>query len=269
MKIFLSFIILIFSLKTFAVCDFKPSVKKVISLAGPATVTLKELGLLNNPKLKGISVFNPVGKNEFSGRIYPGGIFLSQNTLNEFKDSVVFFDESRELTRIFKTYPTMVSREIKTRNQIPSETIDVTLKAVSEFITGCEEKIKSLVSKKEKLEASILSNIKKKLNVVFYLGDILNNRPPELVIVNDGVIKWLVMKEKISTYPSELAYVNWSARIMNGLPKDTLHIGIKDTEQEGLIKIKRSSRWTTLMYPGALVPGITQLEAFEYLFRNL
>ncbi len=264
MRIFLKIFILLFSLETFANCDFKKDVSKVVSLSGSSTVILKELGLLNNSKLQGISVFNPVASSDFQGRIYPGGIFLSHQALSELIGAVIFYDESRDLNKIFKSRSGFVAQEIKTRNLTPLEAIDATLEAVMKFIEGCDSKITSLKNKARSLQLEILKKLPAKLTVVFYLGEFLGGRPPEMVMVNDGVVKWLIAEKRITTYPSGLAYVNWSAKLLKSFPPTTFHLAVKDSGRDGGKKIKRSSTGMTLIYPGSLVPGLSQLEAFNF-----
>ncbi len=269
MIIFLKIFIILLSFNCSAECDFKKDVSKVISLSGSSTVILKELGLLKKPKLHGVSVFNPLNDSDFNGRIYPGGIFLSHQALAEFDGSVVFYDESRELHKIFSSRKTITARQIKTRNQIPMESLEATTRVVSEFVSGCDEEIKNLKNKAANLQIEIVKILPANVSVVFYLGDFLGGRPPEMVMVNDGVVKFLIQEKKIKTYPSELAYVNWSAKILKTFPQSTLHVAIKDSGRNGEQKIKRSPVGMTLVFPGSLVPGLTQLEAFLFLAKSL
>lgn len=271
MRIFLRFITLFIpvSFNCFATCEFRPEISQVVSLSGPATVLLKELDLLGHSKLKGISVFNPVSSKEYSGEIYPGGVFLSRGVLNELKGSVVFFDEGRELRKLLKSEKTVDAQEIMTRNLTPREAVESTLKVISSYLQGCEDKIKNLRMKVITLQNKILSYFPKKRPIVFYLGVLSNERKPEMVIANDGVVKWLRQENKIVSYPSELSYVNWSSKVLGSLPKETLHVGVKDSGREGGREIKRSSQKMTLVYPGALVPGMSQLEAFLYWAESL
>lgn len=267
MRIFRSlFFLLPFSVS--ANCDFKANVHGVVSFAGSSTVLLKELGLLKHKKVKGISVFHPVKSENYQGKVYPGGIFLSQNSLSVLKGNVIFYDESRELKKIFSSVPEATPREVKTRNLTPAQSVDETIKILNEFLHGCEQEVTRIKEKVLSLEKELLKKIPNNLSVVFYLGEFRNGRAPEMVIVNDGVVKWLVEKKKIKTYPSTLAYVNWSAKILNDMPKETLHVGIKDSGRDFVKEIKRSSGRMTLIYPGSLVPGMTQLEAFLYWAQN-
>lgn len=266
MNIFLSFIIL-FSFNLFA-CEIKKDSPDVISLSGPVTVTLRELDLLKDKKLKGISIFNPVKKGSFEGKIYPGGLFLSADTFKDFKDKIVFFDEGRELNRILNDQK-IKNIEVRTRFLRPLQTIEIVLKLIAPNLSGCDTRIAEFREKVKKLQDELSGMINNKPTVVFYLGEISENKRPEMIIVNDGVVKHLRDNNIISTYPSRLSYVNWSAKIINELPKKTLHIGLKDSAQDGSIEIKKSSRGMTLIYPGVLVPGYSQLEGFHYLFKNI
>ena len=112
------------------------------------------------------------------------------------------------------------------------------------------------------IQIEILKRLPIGLSVVFYLGNFIGGRAPEMVMVNDGVVKWLIEEKKITTYPTELAYVNWSARILKSFPATTMHVAVKDSGRNGEQQIKRSSAGMTLVYPGSLVPGLSQLEAF-------
>lgn len=259
----------IFSFQALAKCEFKNEINKLISLSGPVTVLLHKLKLLKDPKVKGISVFHPFSEKDFQGKVYPGGIFLSHSVLSEFQNSVVFYDESKELGRLLSSQKTIRPVEIKTRNLLPLSSIDKTLEALIPFLKGCENEVGLISKEASAIQQDIFNNVKSKMSVVFYLGELRNNKKPELVMVNDGIVKLLIEKKKIRSYPTELAYVNWSSRLMREMPKNTFHIGIKDSGRDKTIKIKRSSQEMTLYYPGSLIPGLTQLKAFQYLFKNI
>lgn len=257
------------SFQVLSICDFKSDVKRVVSLSGVITTTMKELGLLKHPKLKGISIFNPIKTDEFQGEIFPGGIFLSQGMMTGLENSIVYFDESRELSRIFKSRPKIISSEVKTRNLTPREAIDSALSVLSKILVNCENEKKSLKNKIDSLEKKISSTIPPSQEIIFYLGEFANNRPPGTVMVQDGIVKWFIQNKLLKTYPSDLAYVNWSPKIMNTFSPKALHVGIQDSGREGKIEIKKSSQRMTFTYPGALVPGLSQLEAFAYWSSQL
>lgn len=264
MRTFLKVLLPLYCFSSFAQCDFAKSTN-VISLSGTTTVLFKELGLLK--KLKGISVFNPVTPAEFSGKVYPGGIFLSQSALGEMKDAQVFFDESRELSKIFKSQQ-IRAVEIRTRNQTPTESIHRALKEIIPLTVGCDKKVAELEKKRIQLEQKIMKLLSTKKNLVFFLGEIKGERLPEMVVANDGVVKWLKDNDKIQTYPSELAYVNWSAKILQEL-QGMKYVGITDPSRENKKEVRVIGTRINFSFPGSLVPGLSQLEAFAYLFEKL
>lgn len=264
MKIFLKVFLSLYCVSTFAQCEFANNTG-VVSLSGTTTVLFKELGLLT--KLKGISVFNPVTKEEYNGKVYPGGIFLSQSALVELKGVHVFYDESRELGKIFKSQQ-IRSVEIKSRNQTPSETIHRALKEIIPLTIGCDKKVAELEKKRINLEQKLLNLIQSKKSVLFFLGEFKADRLPEMIMSNDGVVKLLREKNKINTYPTELAYVNWSAKILQEL-QGMIYIGVTDPARENKKEVKKVGAKINFAYPGSLVPGLSQLEAFTFLFEKM
>ena len=248
-------------------CDFSSEVKSVYSLSGPVTLILKDLGLIKSKKLKGVSIFHPVAKKDFQGIFLPGGVFLSHETIKGLAGSVLFYDESRELNRIFSRYEGIRAVEIKTRSLTPMEVMKVMEKQLNHYLVGCNlEKITHHLNMR--LE-ELKKLARKDSTFLFFLGLIQNNKYPELVIVQDGIVKWMIQEKLIKTYPSELAYVNWSARILNNLPKDTYKVGLRDSGSSMETELKKDNHTINLTYPGALIPGGGQVEAMIYLFKNL
>jgi hypothetical protein len=267
MQIFLSF--LFFSVISVHACNFKPEVKRIISLSGPVTVILEELSLLQHEKVHGISIFNPVSTKNLKAKIYPGGVFLSQATLSDFSSSVVFYDESRELRKALLKRRDINSQELTTRGLTPNEVINRVFYQLNPFISGCEQSIKMVREKALILQQELFKFIKGRPYVIFYLGEFRLGRPPELVMVNDGVPRLLLQNQLIKSYPSSLGYVNWSSKLMQEIPSSAIHVGIKDTGMNGAEKVDFSNSRFTLYYPGALVPGLTQLKAFHLWAKKL
>jgi hypothetical protein len=263
------YFILFLSFSAQAACDYKTHVKKVFSFSGPVTVALKHLGLLKKDQVKGISTFNPISKEDFQGKRFPGGIFLSQSSFAEFSGSVVFYDESRDLDRILSPMSSIQGWQIKTRGLTPRAANNYVIKQLEHFVEGCEKEFSNLDLEVKKLEEKLLAKFSRSQSVVYFLGEFRMGKPPELVIVNDGIVKWLIEKKKITTYPSRLTYVNWSAKIMNQMPKNTLKIAVKDSAADMIKELKQNGNEITLIYPGSLVPGITQLLAWNYLMDQL
>lgn len=255
---------LLFALNSFA-CDFSKEVKGVYSLSGVTTLLLKDLGLLKNPRLKAISVFHPVSPKEFPGEFLPGGVFLSHDSVKKLNGSVVFYDESRELTKILSRYPGIKAVEVKTRSLTPIEVIRK-FSDLNSYFNNCP--LKDQVSKIQQSLIELRSLIVGKPKVLFFLGSFQFGKSPEMLMVQDGVVKWMIEEKLIQTYPSELAYVNWSSKIMNELA-GYKKIGIKDSGKEMKRKIEKSGEGLNLTYPGSLIPGFGQVEAMIYLFKNI
>jgi hypothetical protein len=253
MLILLSFFL---QLSLWASCELKDPNKKLVSLSGPVTVLFRELGILS--KLEGISVFHPVSSKAFRGVVYPGGIFLSSKALQELKGKVVFFDESRELKKILVSEKKIRQLEMKTRGLLPHEVSQEVVKIVSPFLKNCEKDLRGFVALTLKKENAIVASLRAPMEVIFFVGD--------LVIVQDGMVRFLSEKQMIKTYPSTLAYVSWSAKIMNQL-KLYKKIHLKDSANSLVQGFEKNADggWTAT-YPGILIPGFSQVEGFAYLF---
>jgi hypothetical protein len=257
MKILVS-LFLLFSFPAGAACRFNEKAQSVYSLSGPMSAVLEELGLLTSSNVKGLTIFYPA-PSEFHGDTIPGGVFLSPGKLDEMKGSVIFYDSSQELEKVLKARG-IRGVAIATRKMTPSQVTNELIKTLRPFVQECDEKIKSFEQKVSQLEKTIREKMKRKWNVVFFLGEISGPKLPELVIANDGLSMWLRQEKLISTYPSELAYVNWSASVLNDL-QDYKLIGLKESQ---LKKVSGEKLRMTLAYPGVLNPGIRQLEAWNY-----
>ena len=264
MLVFLLSLILI--IPSFA-CEFSSKVKGVYSLAGSVTLALRDLDLIKDKKLSGISIFHPVDKKVFKGEILPGGIFLSHDTIKNLKGSVLFYDESREMTRILSGYPEVKSIQIKTRGLSPLAVVESTSKELKPYLENCNLNI---LQKNLETKLAVLKKvIPPQKTILFFLGQIKQGRYPELLMVNDGVVKWMVEEKLLKSYPSELAYVNWSAKILQSLPSDLMKVGLKDSGSEMGVKLEKSEGHFNLTYPGSLIPGTGQVEAMIYLFQYL
>lgn len=242
-------------------CRFHSSYRKIYSLSGPVTQILEEWSLLNAPELRGVSVFYPLPQG-FKGKKIPGGVFLSPGALEEMKDALVFFDESQELRKLFRARK-IEAVEIRTRNQFPGVVAANVSSLLSKYVVECgPEKI---LAKVKKLEDSILDRMKKKPSIVFFLGEVGKNHLPQFVIASDGLVLWLKKKELISSYPSELGYVSWSGAIIQEMKGKSLFLGIKDDKDASVTGDKERANLT---YPGALIPGVRQLEAWNYFLDH-
>ena len=258
---------ILLNISTAISCDFRSEVKSVYSLSGPVTLILKDLGLIKNKKLKGVSIFHPVAKKDFQGRFLPGGVFLSHETIKGLAGSVLFYDESRELNRIFFRYEGIRAVEIKTRSLTPLEVMESMEKQLTPYLIGCD--LRKLTNNLNMRLKELKKLARKDSTFLFFLGLIQNNKFPELIMVQDGIVKWMIQEKLIKTYPSQLPYVNWSARILNNLPRDTYKVGLRDSGSSMETELKKDNYIINLTYPGALIPGSGQVEAIIYFFKNL
>lgn len=235
--------------------------KNVISLSGPISTYLNELGIIN--QLQGISTYHPI--KDFKNARYPGGIYLSTSTLKSFEGKVVFFDRSREFRKVLKRFPKIKSIEIDSRRKTPQEVIELTRVELSDYLKGCETQINAFNEKVLSLEKFIKNNIKKLKQSIFFLGRI-DKKLPETVMANDGFVYWLKKEKLIETYPSELEYLNWSMKLISPLREKYYFFGLQDSFTDGEKKIEKISTTTfNVKYPGALTPGYTQLEFLKFL----
>ncbi len=257
MKILFSLYLFLSGSVAIASCGFTRGHKPLYSLSGPLTVILEELGLLNSPVVKGISVFYPV-PDSFKGEVIPGGVFLSPSKLTEMKSSIVFYDGSQELKKLFRSQ-NIEAIEFSSRNQTPREVTISAINLLGKHLLGCNTQ--KILEKLESLEKDIQANMKSRMKVFFFLGRITTHKLPELVIANDGLVLWLRKMNLITTYPSDLAYVNWSGAIINDLRTGVIFVGISADKKPSVQKI--AGRYN-LIYPGGLIPGIRQLEAWKY-----
>lgn len=257
---------LLLPLLTWADCTFQKDVKSLYSLSGPVTLMLKDLNLLNSPVVKAVSIFHPVAKQDFKGELLPGGVFLSPEKIQSLTGSLVFYDESRELERIFSRYPKITAIAVKTRGLTPMDAHKMTAKVLSPYLDQCD--LKAPEQQLSERLTRLQSLIKKKPAILFFLGKIGDQRLPELLIVQDGAVKWLIQQQLIQTYPSPLGYVNWSAKVLIDYGH-ALKIGVIDPGNKDVTELVKTQSGYNLTYPGALIPGRGQVEALIYLFEKL
>lgn len=263
MKILLISLLLICSDISYACKINRP----IISLSGSVTLALSGLNLLSDPNLRGISVFHPNAGNPKLKRL-PGGIFISSRTLSEFQNITFIYDESIELMKTLKKSQ-IQSESIVTRGLIPDDVVRLTLEKLKPFLSQCDENLKKYQDNIKFKILKIRQKLSKKMSAVFFVGEIRNEKYPDLIMTNDGFIKWLKMEKLIETYPSNLAYIQWSTKILSEV-KIKYKIGIKDTGTDSIKKVNFISKNEfNLLFPGALIPGEGQLDAIIFLLDQL
>lgn len=254
---------------TFLVCSncIACNLKKdfdYISLSGPITFLLQQLDLLNDKKLKGISLFAPVDTISFKNKVYGGGLFLSDKEKSDFDNKVIFYDNGLELKKYLESSNASEKIVIDTRTKGCIEATNIVINQLKPYLNKCEEKLKKIQSDilkiKNELQSYEVKN--KEKTYLFYLGKINKNKLPNLIISNDGPIKSLKDFKILKSYPSDFAYVSWSQKTIKSL-KDITHIGVGEGEQFEVIKIDQDK--LNILSPGALTPGLSQLYFLEKL----
>ena len=267
---FLSLIILILYVQAYA-CDIIPN-ESLVSLSGPVSHFLFRLNLLNRPGIKAISSHHGLGANEFKGTLISGGLFMAPETLKSFSNSVVFFDESRELSLNLKKRQPKKIFQVSTRNLDPFETTSKIREIVTPFLWQCEQELSIERRQSENIRNEILSktSVGNKRYVIFFLGRLeKGKRRPDLIMANDGFTMFLKKAGVIETYPTSLNYVVWSDSILKEIEKNKrpLLIGLvsekKDATQspletrfEEIEKGKIYNAWI----PTGIIPGHPQME---------
>jgi hypothetical protein len=230
------------------------------------TLLLEELQLLDSKNIIAISVFHPVLK--FSGKKLAGGVFLTKKSFKDNKDSIIFFDESKDLKRNLSKLKISKNIEVITRDLGAFEAYELSKNIIKPYLKNCNEAIAKL-DKKVSFIKSKLENIKLK-PIIFYLNHFNQSlKRPNLVIVNDGFVKSLITISKVQTYPSSLGYVNWSARIMNKLEKEFIHIGVDESKEDQIKFNLLKERYFNTSFRGSLSPGIRQILFLEKLIPKL
>lgn len=203
--------------------------KPIVSLSGPVSTMLEELGLLKDPSLKAISEYHPVDFSKFKGKVLKGGLFLSIKTFKEISSYHVFFDQSRDLRKNLEKLKASHIVEITSLGKTPFEVVEDSLKLLAPFLKHCETQMQDILTKVEKIKLYIKNSFNIKNEIIFYLGKSQESGKNRLIMVNDGPVAFLKKASKIKTYPSDLAYVIPSARILLSLKKP-LYIGLLEAE---------------------------------------
>lgn len=255
MKMVFRLIIFLISLNAFT-CELK---EKVVSLSGSVTFTLEHLGLLKDNNLKAISVFHPIKENSFQGEVLGGGLFLSFKHMNtHYQGMKIFFDQSRELSRMFKRLKKSNNIEVKTADLDPFQVYESTLKSIKPSLNNCEKRINDLNKEIAAIKGRVIAK-KFTPTMFFYLGSFqVNGNSPKMLMVNDGPVRFLKENTLIETYPSELSYVTWSQKILKQFPK-AIHIGLDNGNYDKIEMLRLSTKKMTLKYRGLLIPGISQI----------
>lgn len=245
---------LVLSLSVAASCHLNPKYD-YISLSAPITTTLKELNLLEDLSLKFISSFHPVEFKE-EKKLY-GGNFVSLKDVVKLKKPLVFFDESKSLEKIIIKNRLQYIK-IKSRGMDPFVIVKDVLSKLKPFLLGCEKLVAKSESRLVRLREKILSELSSfPSKLIFFLGEIKNNKLPDLLIGNDGAVSFLNLYTDTLAYKTQIHYLPWSSKIIRKHERNSIFIGLS----EGNLKIEKLTEKGRLniRFPGVLAPGWSQI----------
>lgn len=250
--------ILLFVFKARA-CEIKTA-SGLVSLSSPVTSLLVELDLMNDKKLKAVSTFHSLLGKKTSAEKMGGGVFLATKSLKRFQDTVIFFDQSRELRKVLHQHVLKKTYEVTTVGD-PFVVHEQALGLLTPFLLHCETQLVSLKSKIEALKKEMESFSKQRpYPLFFFLGEFKKLMPPPLLIGQDGFVSSLAKNKIISSPPSELSYIHWSEKWRKGLPGNTIFISVESDEQLlQTVWIKKDKTHYQVKSPYALAPGLGQV----------
>ena len=233
-----------------------------IALSAPISILLKELGVLS--EVKSIGSFHPYREKI---KKIDGGIFLRASELDLDLNTVLFYDSSKNLEKELKKFK-FKAQKIVTRELSAIESTSYLLNKVSPYLRACEVQVTKLKSKIKAIGAKIKKTIFSK-TFIFYTGSFSSSgKNNSLVIANDGFVLDLKENKSFSSYPSQLAYVNWSSKLLSKIDNKFL-VGLSESSSHGISLEQISSNTVNIKYPGVLIPGYSQLKFLDYFIDKL
>lgn len=257
------FIFIFFISSRSLACSFKQKTN-IFSLSGPVSMLLEFMQLENDTAIKGISVFHPI--ENYKGKRLGGGVFLSPKVFKNTDSAVVFFDESKELKKSLNQIKKIKKIEVSTRGQNSFESTSYALNLIKPYLVDCKQQIQKVENYMESVDSKV-NNWTLHKEMIFFLDKINDRlRLPTTLIVNDGFVLTLLQRNKINTYKSPLAYVNWSSKLLEKEYKKFLKIGVVDHKNNKELEIQKVNKnHYNIFFKGSLIPGISQLILLEKL----
>jgi hypothetical protein len=259
MKLVFSFLCLI-SFNAYT-CELKAGSYALLS--GGITKLIKEIGLENSKKIKLYSNFFPIKSK--TAKLVTGGIFISPKVIDEANVETVFFDSGEELRKSLRKSAAKSLIAYHTNGLDPFEAYALAKEVLTPFLKNCEKKISALDARVEGIKELKL----KRQKIVFFVGEITQfKKLPELVMSNDGLVKFLKDKKELKSYPSELSYVTWSSKILEKLKAENyLLLGLVSSETEDFKVEKIEEGYINIHSRLALIPGLSQIFFLEKLMQ--
>jgi hypothetical protein len=257
MKIIFSFCFFFTSL-SFACRLTKP----IISLSAPVTDLLEKFNLLQDPLLKGISVFH--SPQDYKGKKISGGIFLSEKELIE-TSSQYFIDQSLDLRKKLNRTLNLPVIEVKTHGIDPFKQLDLALGSLSPLLERCEKQKEDFLKLKNEKRLRFTQAPAFKTELYFFLGEKIKNRWPSQMMVHDGPVKWWINHKKVQTYKTSFAYVPWSEKWKQTLKGNEKFIFLVQSQSLNALELKIEGNDIFIRGPKVLAPGWGQIEWMEKL----
>ena len=255
LKVFSILVVLIFS--EAQACKLK---REIVSLSAPVSGVLRELGLLKDPQLKAVSLFHPFTASEFAGERLGGGLFLSKREMQRFKHATFYFDQSAELSKRLKELSLKHLVQIRTRGQDPFAITRMAVVAISENLAQCETQLGRLEAWLKSEQAFLQQQVAFQGEVFFFLGEIRNDKWPQLMIVKDGPILFWLNQGKLKTFDTPLSYVAWGEKWKASLKGTERMVGLVQTKPEQAFRLERLSKnQFNALDPMSLSPGPWQI----------
>jgi|GEM_PF-5869728 len=247
--------------------------QNIVSLSGPISFVLKEIGLQSDKKLLGISSYHKFFKG-FKGKKIDGGIYLPSKVFYEIKkDYILFSDESidgmrtlKKARESFENFKKII--EVKSRGKDSFTFSKEVFSLIETIVSNCQLELKNLVQKVNKIQEELLNfKLNRKQSHYFSLSGSRKLSPEkEYLITNDLFVKSLKEIKNFNTYESNLNYTSIPQKKISMLPK-VQWWRVKQDRSELGIELKKD--WILLHGDSVLVPGLSQVYIIEKLLGFL
>ncbi len=249
-------------MNSFSKCKLE---RDIVSLSGPLSFYLLELGLINDPKLRAVSLYHDFLHNKFKGRWIGGGIYLSSKEFKKISGEYeIFLDESLEMKKriekLRKKIPSIRSAQwLKTRGKSALAIVDELNFLIKKNTSGCEEKI-SEIKKKISETLTRLMNFKFLPKThLFYLGVVKSYQNKKIMVANDLFLVNLKKNISFKYYPTQLEYLSPSSKILKSLERKSIVFGLSSNKKEKFEFINSKKNIYNIFSYGLLSPGLSQI----------
>lgn len=265
----MKYLILFLSIQSALACKINTP---IVSLSGPVSYLLKEFKLTTDSNFKAVSSFHHFVQ-DFNGQRIAGGIYLSLKRMKELEGEpfTLFVDESQELQNRVSFLKSEIKNLkevhfIKTRNKDPFQVTKELLAVIDPYLSsGCGYKVQNLRKDLARIELESERLVfPAGKSWLFYLGDKSPGNQNQTLLVNDSFNLIFKKKKNFKTYPSNLAYVSPSIKILRKMKKTSLEFGLAEYDKKEL-KVEELRKDTFNLYQeGVLYPGLSQV----YFIQN-